>query len=134
MIYDSAIRNALLTRLQTVVSEDIIAQENVQFTPSDGIPWVRETLLPGTPDRAEMMTDGRFRQIGVYQVDVFVPSGIGPDVADTIAESIAEAYTVGSGYTSEDVTVRIRRVYARPGRESGDLYQKPVVIDWWIME
>ena len=133
MTYEAEIRSALLTQLKTVVRGTLIAEENKQFTPSDGTPWVRETLLPGIPNRVEIMQDGKSRQYGVYQVDVFTPSGDGPSIADSIAKAIGDAFVTGSAYGT-DVVVGIKRVYSRPGREDGDWYHKPLVIEWWIME
>jgi hypothetical protein len=132
MNYEAEVRDALLTQLKTVVSETLIAEENKQFKPSDDTPWVRETLLPGIPERVEIMQDGQSRQYGVYQVDVFTPSGIGTEIADTLAESIGDSFIAGESFGSE-VVVRIRRTYSQPGREDGDWYHKPLVIEWWIM-
>lgn len=133
MIRDAAVRAALKEQLLTVVAEPLLAQENVQFSPPEGKPWVRETLLPGIPQRAEIMHDGMWRQAGVYQIDVFTPSSIGTGVADSMAAAISEAFEAGQEYTSDDVAVRVVRVYALAGRESGEFYHKPVVIDWWNM-
>jgi len=134
MVYDAEVHAALLTQLKTVVSATLVAEENKEFEPSDGSPWIRETLLPGIPERVEIMQDGLSRQFGVYQVDVFAPSGMGTDIADALAKTIGDAFVPGTGYTSSDVTARIQRVYTRPGREDGDYYHKPLVIEWWIME
>lgn len=133
MNYEADIRSALLTQLKTVVSETLIAEENEQFTPSDGAPWIRETLLPGVPERVEIMQDGKSRQVGVYQVDVFAPSGIGTGVPDALSKTIGDAFVPGTSYGTS-VDVRIRRVYSQPGREDGDWYHKPLLIEWWIME
>ncbi len=101
MNYEAEVRDALLTQLKTVVSETLIAEENKQFKPSDDTPWVRETLLPGIPERVEIMQDGQSRQYGVYQVDVFTPSGIGTEIADTLAESIGDSFIAGESFGSE---------------------------------
>ena len=134
MTYDAEVRAALLPQLKTVVAEELIAQENKQFDPFDGKPWVRETLIPGAPARVEIMQGGKSRQFGVYQIDVFTPVSIGTGVADAMAKAITEVFVPGTGYIAGDVTVRIQRAYATRGREDGNWYQKPVVIDWWIME
>jgi len=133
MTYEAETRSALLTQLKTVVRETLIAEENKEFKPLDGIPWVRETLLPGIPERVEIMQDGQSRQVGVYQIDVFTPSGDGPSIADAIAKTIGDAFVAGSGYGS-DVVVRVKRVYAMAAREDGDWYHKPLIVEWWIME
>ncbi len=132
MNYEADIRDALLTQLKTVVSETLIAEENIQFEPSDETPWVRETLLPGIPERVEIMQDGQSRQYGVYQVDVFTPSGIGTSIADALSKTIGDAFAAGSTYGT-DVVVHIRRSYGQPGREDGNWYHKPLVVEWWIM-
>jgi len=133
MTYEAEIRSALLTQLKTVVSETLIAEENKEFTPSGGTPWVRETLLPGMPERVEIMQDGKSRQVGVYQLDVFTPSGIGTDISDTLSTTIGDAFAVGSSLGTSVIVV-IKRVYGLPGREEGDWYHKPLVIEWRIME
>ena len=133
MTYEAEVRSALLTQLKNVVRGTLIAEENKQFTPSDGTPWVRETLLPGIPNRVEIMQDGRSRQVGVYQVDVFTPSGIGTGIADALSTTIGDAFVVGSSFGTSVIVV-IQRVYGQPGREDGDWYHKPLVIEWRIME
>nr|BDD43785.1 hypothetical protein 5 [Spirochaetaceae bacterium] len=129
---DELIRRALRTQLLTVINEALLAKQNEHFDPP-ATPWFRETLLPGIPETVEIMRDGRARKRGVYQVDGFVPAGMGTEVADQLAVQIEGAFPRGAAFVEDGLTVHVRRSYTLASRSSGDWYMKPVVIDWWIM-
>jgi hypothetical protein len=128
------VRAALRAQLETVVADSLLARENESYAPADGTPWVRETLLPGTPERSEAGVNGRFTQYGVYQVDVFAPEGQGVGVAESVAGVIATAFVPGNGYDDGDggPTVWIRRTYIEGASQTGTWYQVPVTIDWKV--
>lgn len=134
MTYEREIRRALVKPLKAAVHESLLSRENRGLTPDDETPWVREKLLPGIPERVELMKGGRSRQRGVYQIDVFTPCGIGTDVSDSLVEVIGDQYDPGEAFESAGVVVVVLRTYARSGREDGKWYHRPLVIEWEILE
>lgn len=130
---DELVRNALRTQLLTVIREELLAKQNEHFDPPE-TPWFRETLLPGVPETVEIMRDGRARKRGVYQVDSFVPAGMGTGVADQLSAQIEGAFPRGATFIEDVLSVHVRRSYTLPSRSAGDWYMTPVVIDWWTLE
>jgi len=125
-----AIRSALREQLKTVVAESITAFENVNYDPTPGVPWVRERILPAQP---EVWTLGERQEIGIYQVDVFVPAGGDTTIGDSIAASVRGAFEIGREMTKDGVTVGVRWSTVQPSTQDGDWYQVPVDIHWQIM-
>jgi hypothetical protein len=109
-----------------------VSFENEVFSPSEA-PWVRETLLPGIPERIELGAGGSYRTYGTYQVDVFTPEGEGVRGAEDIAEAVAGAFQPGTSYGA-DLKVYVRRVYTQSPIQTGQWYQLPVIVDWFVTE
>ena len=130
----SNIRAALEQQLTTVVGIPGATQrawENVKFTPTTGAPWVRMTLQPGE-SRAAIRGDAPVLEfIGMFQVDIFLPEGTGPNAADTLADAVRAKFGPGLDLTFNSVTTRIS--YSERG--VGDLdppwYKVPIFIAWF---
>ncbi|MBD3615847.1 MAG: hypothetical protein HUJ22_04675 [Gracilimonas sp.] len=121
------IRKALRTKLVSIPGipdEDNQAWQNKVFEPTDGTPWIRETLLPSD----ERMTANNEKEaVGIYQIDYFVPIGESVYDAEDLADAIKNAFkptTVLSGF------LRIERSRLLPGNTSGPWYKISVVIDY----
>ena len=82
----SNIQNAMDTTLAAVSSVPPIAWSNVEYIPVQGTTFVRPTLMPAG---STMLTlNGTLRNPGIYQVDIFSPSGKGQGAALTVADNI----------------------------------------------
>ncbi|MBP8812319.1 MAG: DUF4128 domain-containing protein [Laribacter sp.] len=93
----TAIRAALEQRLKTWADAHApplkIAWQNVEFTPPTG-PHLRAFLLPGeTLDPT--IGGGHQRRIGLFQVSVYAPEGIGPSLGDELADDIVSLFPRG---------------------------------------
>ena len=83
------------TRLLTIswLTEDMVAWENRTFSPSEGQPWVRETILPA----GELVTANKeLTGIGIIQYDYFAPIGSSVSEAKGRAKDIKDAFKAGS--------------------------------------
>lgn len=93
------VRRALRQQLLTVDSLPSTQQWDgiIDFTPpSDGTPWLRETMLrqPGPPARKSIGTQARIRHTGGYNIDLFFAPDTDSDVHDieACAEDIRAAF------------------------------------------
>lgn len=82
-----AIKLALDQRLASMGSNNI-AWENIQFTPTLNLMYLRPTLL--TVDSNTSTMEGIQRNPGIYQIDVFAPLNKG---SRAILEKMDEIYT-----------------------------------------
>lgn len=119
------IQNALETRLSTLAGLPSVAWPNQDFTPVSGTSWLRPTLLPAETVAATM--DGDL-QTGIFQVDVFVPSGTGRSAGDTLVDAIGDHFAPMLELTSGATTVRIISFSTIAARSESDWYHIPLEI------
>jgi hypothetical protein len=129
-LIDQSVRDALRTVLTSALPDSMISYQNESFE-AVRRPWVRETLLPGIPERIELGPTGSFRVYGTYQLDIFTPEGEGVRAAEDIAETIAGAFSPGTGY-GDDLTVYVRRVYTQSAVQTAGWFSLPVMVDWFV--
>ena len=108
-----------------------VAFGNKEFEPTAGTLWYRATFLPGEPAQADLGTTGRNRLVGIYQVDVFAPSGRGIGEGEAAAEAVIAAFKRGSAFTSGGVTTRVEKAWREVAVEEQDWYHVPVKIMWF---
>jgi hypothetical protein len=116
-----------------------IAWENVLFEPSFDTEFVRPTLLPGESSAAGLGASAQDRQVGIYQVDVFLLAGKSP--VSTAPDTIGDAFNRGSLHTFNGTTVRVRSVSQGPaireklssavGSGASAFYVVPVTINYF---
>lgn len=87
------IRKLFESRLATWAATNSlpVAWENAPFTPAPGQTYLRAFLLRGATTSLDLLGAHR-RYVGVFQVSVIAPSGVGSGAAETIAESIAALF------------------------------------------
>ena len=130
----SDIRTALESQIASVTGIPSAANrswENVRFEPTTGTPWVRMTLLPGESRPAIRGENPVLSYLGLFQVDVFEPSGGGPRTADTLADAIRDQFSSGTDITVNTTTTRIRWSERLPGRLDPPWYMVPIQISWY---
>ena len=71
------ISSALDSRLNNLAGSSPIAWENTVFTPVKDTLYLRPTILPALTTQAALGTSGIDEYIGIYQIDIFAPSGKG---------------------------------------------------------
>lgn len=101
---------ALSGRLNTLTGGTPIAWENSEYTPTIGTMFLRETLLPANTVQGSLGTIGKDEHGGIYQVDIFAPSGSGKGAAVAKADSVADHFKRGTTLTYNGESVRIRNV------------------------
>lgn len=123
---DAAIRAAIESRLNGMTPALATAWENVPFTPVDGTPYQRAYLMPAQPENP---TIGALLQrlSGVYQINLFYPTGTGSSAAMTRALAIRARFPRGLTMTAGGVTVSvIETPEIGGGTVVGDRYLVPV--------
>lgn len=95
---------ALDKHLNDMVGKPAIAWPNDEYSPVKGTLYARPTNLQGQTF-AETEND---RTNGIYQIDVFAPSGEGKAEAQTMADLIADRFKQDTEITYNSQTVRIQ--------------------------
>ena len=126
---------ALITRLTAAspgaaIPAASIHFANKSFTPGS-VRWYRATFLPGIPVAAAIGAAGQNRHVGIFQVDLFEPKNIGDGLARVEAERIVACFKRGTVLTYSGVSVMIQESHREAGREDGDWFHIPVIIQFW---
>lgn len=121
-----AVKAAVRARLATLWQPEnaAIREPNRTFDPQ-GRPWI-DIRFPGAAvDRADIGDAAHplWEEVGAFMVDVYVPAGAGPDLADALAEAVAEIF---QGQEFDGVECR-RRL---PG-QSGERAPEGMHGAWW---
>lgn len=127
-ISNKDIRQAFRTKLVSVAGipdEDNRAWENRVFEPTDGTPWIRETLLPGDE---RLKANNEKEAVGIYQIDYFVPMGSSIYTAEDLADTIKDAFKPAT--VLSDI-VRVERSYLLPGGKGTSGYQTEAATSPW---
>jgi len=125
------IRQALEGKLAEMTPALATAYENKSYTPVEGIPYQRVTLLPAIPDNTTK-GDGHYREQGIFQISLLYPIKTGPSAATTRAIAIQVAFKRGTSITVGGIMVRINKTPAIwPGYNEGDRWHLPVKIPYF---
>ena len=104
------------------------AFENITFTPVNGTPYQRASMLYAIPE-TEVLGCTRHREVGIFQVQLFYPTGPGNATAQARAEAVRTAFARGSIFTHSGVSTLIRSTpFKSPGFIDGDRYVVTVSI------
>lgn len=86
----SNIEIALGSRLNTLSGLPDVAWPNTYYKPSKGTTWIRPTLLSASGSSNTF--GGKDRQLGVYQIDIFIPLDTGLKTMYDLADSIKDHF------------------------------------------
>lgn len=80
------------------------AWEGRKFTPTVGVPWVRETLVPNGSVLAAYGAGGLIREDITYLIDVFQPATDADRIfdLDDLGDAICRAFKPGTPLTTPD--------------------------------
>ena len=107
------------------------AWTNEQFAKPTGRPWVRETLLPMTANRASLGGPGALkRHEGSYQLDIFYPANAGAFPVEAMADAILLACEPGASLSYGGDVVTLRRVEVGPPGTEPDWHHLPVTLSF----
>lgn len=104
------------------------AYEGVDFTPIVGTPYQKVNLLPATPDNS---TQGAsyYRELGVFQITLCYPKGVGANAAQTRAELIKTQFKRATTMIESGLRVIvINTPTISPAFIDGDRYCIPVSV------
>lgn len=130
------IRAALEKELQDAALAPI-AFENVSYSPTTGTSFLKPIFIPTIRRPAVMGTTPQQRYQGIFRVLCHAKEGAGPGAADSLANSVMEAFeaTTDISYTNaSDATITVSIDYADRGLGLLDApwYIVPVTIGWYI--
>lgn len=124
------IRRALETALNGMSPALSTSWENRDFTPVSGTPYQRATMLPATPE-TEVLGCTRHREVGIFQVQLFYPTGPGNALAQARAEAVRTTFARGSIFTHSGTNTLIRGTpFKSPAFVDGDRYVVTVSIPY----
>ena len=102
-----------------------VAWENVAFTPGTDT-YLRAFLLRGTTTSRDLAGANTHR-VGVFQINVVAPIGVGSGAVETIGESIAALFPQNLRMVDADLTVIVTSPMAiHSGLPSEDRFTLPV--------
>lgn len=124
----SALRAALSVALNSISPALACAWENVAFTPVNGTPYQRVSMLRAAPENPSIGSR-MHREVGVLQVTLCYPLGFGPQPAEARAELIRTAFGRGASFMAPGATAHITTTPAvAAGYIEADRYCVPVSI------
>lgn len=110
---------------------DQVAWENRSFTPTVGTPWMRATILPAETTQTIIGINGLNKLMGIYQVDLFYPVGVGSGTARSKSDDVITHFKRGTTATYSGVKVSIRRAWRGTALPEDDWYHIPINIEWY---
>jgi len=131
-MHDTEVKAALIAAVQAL-NLPLLQVENVSTGRLDPTkPWYRATVLPARTVHATVGIGGLERLAGILQVDVFVPTGKGTELADTSASTTIDAFAPRTRIAAAGDTIVIDRSYLLRASTFEGFYQLPVHIEWWV--
>lgn len=124
------ISSALDTRLRSLAGYSPIAWENIPFTPVKNTLYLRPTILPASTIQAALGTNGIDEYLGIYQIDIFAPSGLGRGEAETKADAIADHFKRGTDLSKNGKTIRLGNVSRNTGIKDEDRFVISISINY----
>ena len=107
------------------------AYENREFEPQDGTPWARLTFIPAQPSVASLGDAGEDLHSGVFQIDLFYPSGTGDGEASTKADAIRASFRAGFSFSYNGQVVTVRSCGRGSGRPDPPWYRLTISVTWY---
>lgn len=104
----TAISNALETRLNAIASPIATAWENVEFTPVGGVPYQKVDILFAEPENPTFGANFN-RQRGFMQVQLRYPLNTGRQAALARAEAIKNWFPRGLSLSDSGVTAIVEK-------------------------
>ena len=126
---DALIRAAFETRLAAWAAAQVptipIYYENITFTPPAGR-YARCFLMPA-PAECETLNGEHRRRMGVFQVSLCMPIGVGPAAGTALAASLDPVFPMTLPMTQGGIKIFILSPMAiAPGIQESDRYVVPV--------
>ena len=128
------IHQLLDAQLATVPGLPSFQAENKRTKAGSTSAFSRSTLLPARPDLLSIGVNSVAELRGLYQVDLYYPTGEGTANADAMADAIVAAFPRSVQLESGAVNVRVRMVWRQAAQVIDTFYSCPVVVEWTCTE
>jgi len=121
----TAIRQGLRTVLLNIVDPAMpsaanIAWENREYDPQKGVPWIRETLIPGIERKVAY---DELQTVGIVQYDLNWPLGDGTEEIEALVDTIKDAFAPNTTIANHALVYRTERL---AGRADDKWYTIPI--------
>lgn len=124
------VRQLLDTQLSTLLPALLTAWENVDVSPTIGVPYQATNLLPAQPGNP--VYGPGFVEQGIYQVTLCYPTTAGAKDAVARAEQIRAAFPRGASFSKSGLTLSVSDTpEIMQGTLNGDIFQLPVRVRWY---
>ena len=125
----TAIRAALEVALKSITPAIATAWENIEFSPTEDVPFQRLGLGRAKPDDSEI---GQLHiEQGILIVSLNYPTGVGPCDAEARADLVRSTFAKGRSFSASGVTVTIMGTPEVPqGQPVEGWFVVPVKIPW----
>ena len=127
---DLYLSRALSKHLSAMTPTMSIAWENVNFTPTNGVPHLATWLLPIATQPVTLGPAYWEEFSGIFQITCVYPAGRGTNDAKTKAAAIKTRFKRGTSFTYNTLTVKIKQAYPESGfySEDGSWFRVPLSI------
>lgn len=106
------------------------AWENSGFTPTEGVLYIRPTILPASTDQAGCGEGGLDEHVGLYQVDIIAPALTGKGEAVIQADIVADKFRRGTSLIYNGVSLILSKASRGAGKRDGAWFVIPVTIQY----
>ena len=130
VIVEKILTESFLNMTPPLVRKNKDGYENVSFPNKtfkrpNGM-WFDIAFINDRPNQWELGTSGRSRWLGIMQINVCYPKGVGTEGIEDAFERIASHFRRSSIHDG----IRIKRTYRSSARLYDDFYAVPVSIEW----
>lgn len=124
------IKGAFMTLWETSSFGLVTAYENKKFTPTEGVPWARVTVLPARPSVVTLGSSGEDEHTGITQIDLFYPLDSGDGEILAMSDAIRTVFKAGTGMSYNGLSVTVLSCGRSGGRLVDGLYNIILEIEW----
>jgi hypothetical protein len=128
IIPDKDLQLALNAELADAFPAMPIAWENVEYKPTVGTAYFRVWMLPAETEVVTLGQSPWQLRLGVFQVSVFYPIGVGFVVPKVKAAEVVAAFKANTSFVFNGLTVIIDKSWPAPGFADGVWYHIPVSV------
>lgn len=123
---------ALDSQLNTLPGSSPIAWANTNYKPTKNTLYLRPNILPASANQSGLGSAGIDTHLGIYQVDIFAPTGKGRGIAEAKADAIADHFKRGTDLVYNGVTVRLGNNSRAAATIEDDRYVISVSINYMV--
>lgn len=124
----AAFRTKLIT-VSGIPGSDNRAWENKGFSPTSGEPWIRENHIPA---EERLSANNETEQVGIYQLDYFVPIGYSIKDAKNVATTIKDDFKPTTVLSDLVVIERSQVLRGRPDPDNPAWYMIPIELHYKV--